>query len=464
MQPNQTISLKDELAIILSNAVNDKTSDPNTYIQNLYTFFNQNTARLKFFTINVNLGKIVQYGQCFGYCYDNPGNKHKIPELSYIGNHQDHTFCEECLKKWVKENFELNPRNPIYCPACARYNRYEISCSEIDISKYLNKTIYEVQQIRNNFIDTNLYGYCFSCNTIIEKASTYRFKCSHHVCDVCIKGQLQKTLDSYYDYMMSGNDVSQMYFEYRCPCNSEFSNDNPYSKQLLQFIGGIDIPQYYKDFVLRYQHFFSNEVLLVRCQNCFIVYEKAIENVCSECRWCINCNRPLHPGLDCQNANISKNNIYDLSKPILRPRPEDNQNIVNLFGSLAHYINETFGCVKQITRVWEVQNEYMNYQFGFTQNKKGAFSNTYTLEEAKNILDNGFPLNEKNLIEFPTKLNYRPEAKYLFQVDLMYEKLENIDPDTQNNLPGQRVLTNFMNKLLINSNEGIRINHLLEIE
>jgi hypothetical protein len=232
----------------------------------------------------------------------------------------------------------------------------------------------------------------------------------------------------------------------------------------MQYIGGLDIPQCYKDFVFRYQNFFSNQALLIRCQRCSIVYEKAMENVCSECRWCLNCNQPLHAGLDCQNANISNKNVYDLSKPILRPRPEDNQNIVNLFSSLAHTINDIFGVVKQITRVWEVKNDYMTYKFGYTQLKKSAFSNAFTLDEAKNILEKGFPVNEINLIEFPSKLNYRPEAKYLLQVELMYEKLETTDPNAQIVNPGQIVLTNFMNRLLINSHDGVKINYLLELE
>lgn len=460
----QKILLKDQLAIQLSQLANDKASDLNTYYQNLYLFFSQNSNRTNFFQISVSLNKIAEYGQCFGYCSDSSGNNHKKSELSYIGNDQGHTFCDECLKKWVKENFELDPRNPIFCPACLKFGKYEVVFSEIDISKYLNKSIYEVQQIRNSFVDVNLYENCSSCRMVIEKASTYRFKCSHFVCNGCIKMHLQNTLNTYYEYLVSGNDVSQMYFEYRCPCNSEFSNDNPYSKQLLQYISGLDIPQCYKDFVFRYQNFFNNQALLIRCLKCYNVYEKAVENVCSECRWCLNCNQPLHAGLDCQNANISNKNVYDLNKPILRPRPEDNPNIVNLFSSLAHTINDIFGVVKQITRVWEVKNDYMTYKFGYTQLKKSAFSNVFTLDEAKNILEKGFPVNDINLIEFPSKLNYRPEAKYLLQVELRYEKLEVIDPNTQINNPGQIVLTNFLNKLLINSHEGIKINYLLELE
>lgn len=425
------------------------------------------------FKLKVELKKKDISEPCEGYCKAS-GTKYKKNQLLNFPDHP-HKFCSYCVSYWIQVSFNKNPNSEIKCQRCTEVGKLEQAPVFYDdfICGVLQTNIDELNQFRANFKDPQYHLTCAYCQVPCLKAEAKFFLCSHSLCPNCINNLLITTLDSFYAQIYNRDvDLSALVFYVSCPCGNEASSQNDLWNKILNRIQNIQIPNIndYINFVQSYQNFFSRQARLIRCKKCFAASE-ALQALmtCKFCSHCMNCGEFSHPGNTCDEMrNLIANNKYVIdnpNQPMLPQPPEGDAKIVGLYAKMTTKIENCINNPRKVVKIWTVSNPYQEYLFNFAKQKDYIFSDLLNDQEYLDTINNNFSADGKGLIRFPEKLNNRPEKKFIFYLEIMYDELISQDPDSidEQKKCSKLLLIKNLNHCCFNSVRSIRIIYMLEL-
>ena len=457
---------------LIEDQINSGLKDPlNINVGDVYNCLLMYSNSFPRFKLKVELKKKNLSQPCEGYC-KNSGRKYKKNELLSFPDH-DHKFCYYCVTKWIETSFYKNPNNEIKCQKCTELGKEGPVFYDDFICNTLASTIEQVNHFRANFRDPQFYICCACCGSECLKTELTLFLCSHSLCPNCTNILLINTLDYFYGLINNRSvDLKDLVFYVSCNCGIEVSSKNELWKNILNRVQNIQIPNIndYINFIQCYPNFFNRTAALIRCKKCPAVAE-ALQAImtCKSCSSCMACGEFSHPGNNCDEMrNLIANGKYMITnpnQPMLPQPPEGDANIVALYAKMITKIEMCFNIPRKVAKIWNVTNPYQEYLFNFAKQKDYIFSDLYDDTEYQGILQNNFPSDAKCLIRFPEKLNSRPEKKYVFYLEIMYDECLNQDPDTvdENKKCSKLLLIKNLNHYCFNSVRSIRIIFLIEL-
>jgi hypothetical protein len=421
------------------------------------------------FILKAGMKKKVEKKYCDGYCYDRSTTKYNKNHLIVIPGHLNHNYCRECFCYWALECINQNPYKPVICQRCCILNKPSPAhFPDTFIFQYV-MNYNDLYSRQMNYVDQDIYKNCLMCSCQVNKFNSMSFVCDHYLCENHQYEYMKSIIDIYYDYFKNSDvDVTNLFFDFLCPCKSQISRANPYTSNFYQIFKKAS--EYYPlhwEFLNTYYKFFTSNVGLVRCQKCFYVYE-LIGNyvICTKCKWCISGNHEIHSGVDCsQFEQLLSQNIYKIGDPMTPARLEDDKN-VKIWGIILNKLETTLRSPKKPLEVWVLTNPYTDYLFSFARHREYGLLGPLNKTEADNALNNSIPIDDTTgYLRLYNKINPMEDKIFYHYCEIQYDIVENADPENYKVTdPLTIVLLKHNDVLYLNKDIGIRQLYRIRVE